>query len=79
VASGESEGMVKLVTEAGTGALLGAHILGSEATELIAEHVLAMGLEATVEDIHHTIHAHPTLSEASMEAAAAVHGAAIHI
>lgn len=79
VASAESEGFVKVISDAKTGEIYGAHILGSEATELIAEYGLAMDLEATVEDIHHTIHAHPTLSEAMMEAAAATTGEAIHI
>jgi dihydrolipoamide dehydrogenase len=79
VASAESEGFVKVVADAKTGEIYGAHILGAEATEQIAEFGLAMDLEATVEDIHHTIHAHPTLSEAVMEAAAAVTGEAIHI
>ncbi|MBL6829299.1 MAG: dihydrolipoyl dehydrogenase, partial [Puniceicoccaceae bacterium] len=51
----------------------------SDATELIAEYGLGMKLEATAEEIHNTIHAHPTLSEAMMEAAAAVFGEAIHI
>ena len=79
VASAESEGFVKVISDAKTGEIYGAHILGSEATELIAEYGLAMDLEATVEEIHHTIHAHPTLSEAIMEAAAATTGEAIHI
>ena len=79
VASGDSEGFVKVISDAKTGEILGVHILGNEATELIAEYGLAMNLEATVEDIHHTIHAHPTLSEANMEAAAATTNEAIHI
>ncbi len=79
VASAESEGFVKVITDAKTGEIYGAHILGSEATELIAEYSLAMTLEATVEEIHQTIHAHPTLSEANMEASAAALGEAIHI
>jgi dihydrolipoamide dehydrogenase len=79
VASAETEGFVKVVTDAKTGEIYGAHIIGSEATELIAEYGLAMELEATVEEIHQTIHAHPTLSEAVMEAAAASLGEAIHI
>ncbi len=79
VASAESEGFVKVISDARTGEIYGAHIIGSEATELIAEYGLAMELEATVEEIHQTIHAHPTLSEASMEAAAATTGEAIHI
>ncbi len=79
VAMGETEGMVKLVFDAKYGELLGAHILGSEATEMIAELVLAKKLEATGQDIFRTIHAHPTLSEAVMEAAAAAYGEAINI
>ncbi len=79
VAAGDSEGFVKVLSDAQTGEILGVHILGSEATELIAEYGLAMNLEATVEDIHHTIHAHPTLSEALGEAAAATTNEAIHI
>jgi dihydrolipoamide dehydrogenase len=79
VASAESEGFVKVITDAKTGEIYGAHIIGSEATELIAEYGLAIELEATVDDIHQTIHAHPTLSEAIMEAAAASLGEAIHI
>ena len=79
VASAESEGFVKVISDAKTGEIYGAHIIGSEATELIAEYGLAIALEATVEDVHQTIHAHPTLSEALMEAAAATSGEAIHI
>jgi dihydrolipoamide dehydrogenase len=79
VASAESDGFVKVITDAKTGEIYGAHIIGAEATELIAEYGLAMELEATVEEVHKTIHAHPTLSEAVMEAAAAVTGEAIHI
>jgi dihydrolipoamide dehydrogenase len=79
VASAESDGFVKVITDAQTGEIYGAHIIGSEATELIAEYGLAMELEATVEEVHKTIHAHPTLSEAVMEAAAAATGEAIHI
>jgi dihydrolipoamide dehydrogenase len=79
VASADSEGFVKVIADTKTGEIYGAHIIGSEATELIAEYGLAMELEATVEEIHQTIHAHPTLSEAVMEAAAATMGEAIHI
>jgi len=79
VASAESEGFVKVITDTKTGEIYGAHIIGSEATELIAEYVLAIEMEATVEEVHRTIHAHPTLSEALMEAAAASLGEAIHI
>ena len=76
---GGPKGFVKVIADAKTGEIYGAHIIGSEATELIAEYGLAMELEATVESIHGTIHAHPTLSEAVMEAAAASLGEAIHI
>jgi dihydrolipoamide dehydrogenase len=79
VASAETEGFVKVVSDAKTGEIYGAHIIGAEATELIAEYGLAVELEATVEEVHRTIHAHPTLSEALMEASADSLGEAIHI
>ena len=79
VASNTSEGFVKLLVGEKYGEVLGAHIVGADATEMIAEYGLAMKLEATAEEIHGTIHAHPTMSEAMMEAAAAVFGEAIHI
>lgn len=79
VASAESEGFVKVLSDAKTGEIYGAHIIGAEATELIGEYGLALNLEATVEEIHQTIHAHPTLGEANMEAAAATLGEAVHI
>ncbi len=79
VASSESDGFVKVISDAKTGEILGAHIIGAEATELIAEYGLAVKLEASIEEVHQTIHAHPTLSEALMEAAAATTGEAIHI
>ena len=79
VAAGDSEGFVKVVADAKTGEIYGVHIIGNEATELIAEYGLAMNLEATVDEIHDSIHAHPTLSEALGEAALATHGKAIHI
>lgn len=79
VAVNHPEGFVKLIIDEAYGEILGAHIIGNDATELIAEFGLAMELEATASDIHHTIHAHPTLSEALAEAAAAVYGEAIHI
>ena len=78
-AVGEREGFVKFVFDEKYGELLGAHIIGSEATELIAEAVLAKSLEATGESIIKTVHAHPTLSESLMEAAAQTYGKAIHI
>ncbi len=79
VAAAEPDGFVKVISEEKTGEILGVHIIGAEATELIAEYCLAVELEATIEDIHLTIHAHPTLSEALAEAAGATHGQAIHI
>jgi len=78
-AIGETEGLVKLIFDAKYGELLGAHILGSEATEMIAELGIAKNLEATYEEILKTVHAHPTLSEAVMEAAASAAGEAINI
>ena len=79
VASNQPEGFVKMLVDPKYGEILGAHIVGSDATEMIAEYGLGMKLEATAEDIHNTIHAHPTLSEAVMEAATSVFGEAIHI
>lgn len=79
MAVGETEGLVKLIFDERYGELLGAHILGADATELIAEAVLARKLEATGPDLFRTMHAHPTLSEAIMEAAAAAYGEAISI
>jgi dihydrolipoamide dehydrogenase len=78
-ALGEPEGLVKVVAAADSGEILGAHILGAEATELIAEFTLGKTLEATVEEVGHTIHAHPTMAEAVMEAALDAMGQAIHL
>lgn len=78
-AIGEREGFVKFIFDAKYGEILGVHIVGSEATELIAEAGLAKSLEATGETIIKTVHAHPTLAESLMEAAAAAYGEAIHI
>lgn len=77
-AMGETDGMVKIVGDAKTDELLGMHIMGAEAGELIAVGGLAMRLEATVEEIAHTIHTHPTLSEAILEAAEDYYGVGIH-
>ena len=79
MAIGESEGTVKLVFDERYGELLGAHIIGPEATELIAELGMAKALETTYSEILHTMHAHPTLSEAVMEAAGQAFNEAIHI
>ncbi len=79
LASDETEGFVKLVFDAKYGELLGAHLIGSQATELIAELVMAKKLEATEEEIFHAMHPHPTYSEAVMEAAGQGLGQSIHI
>ncbi len=78
-AVGEVDGFVKLIFGEPYGNLLGAHIIGAEATEMIAELGLAITLEATNEEIEATIHAHPTLSEAVHEATGHAFGTAIHI
>ena len=75
----ETDGFVKILSDAKTDEILGVHMVGPEVTELIAEATLAIEMGATTEDLARTIHAHPTLAEAVMEAAEAVHGAAVHI
>jgi dihydrolipoamide dehydrogenase len=75
----ETTGFVKLIADLETDELIGAHIIGPTASELIAEVVLAFEYRATAEDVALTIHAHPTLSEATREAALAVSGHALHI
>ena len=79
LALGEEEGMVKIVAEAKYGAILGVHIIGCDATEQIAEAGLARTMEATLDEIASTVHAHPTLSEAVMEAAHVALGHGISI
>lgn len=76
---GSHEGFIKVVADAKYGEILGVHIIGPQATELIAEAVTAMELEATVEEMMFTIHAHPTLSEAMLDAFGSVEGLAINI
>ena len=76
---GQSEGFAKIIAEAGSGRILGAHIIGPRATDLIAEATLAIQNELTLEQLDLTIHAHPTLPESLMEAALAAQGRAIHI
>jgi dihydrolipoamide dehydrogenase len=76
---GVRSGFVKIVTDEPYGEILGVHMIGPRVTEMIAEAVLAMRLEATAEDLAHAIHPHPTLTEAVMEAAHAAHDWAIHI
>ncbi len=78
-AIGETDGFVKLVIDAKYGEILGGHIVGAEATEMIAEICTARAAEATAETLMHTIHAHPTLSEGVMEAAADAYGMALNI
>jgi dihydrolipoamide dehydrogenase len=77
--AGETDGFVKIVADKKYDEVLGVHIIGPRATELVAEAVVALRLECTVEELVNTIHAHPTMSEAVGEAAHAAHGAAIHI
>ena len=79
VALGETDGFLKVIGDKATGELLGVHIVGPEATELIHEFAVGRTLEATLEEIVHTIHAHPTLSEAALEATLGALGQAIHI
>ena len=76
---GDYDGFVKIVADAASGEILGASLVGPEVTELLPELVLARHWELTPEEIAHTVHAHPTLSEALMEAAHGVFGQAIHI
>lgn len=73
---GETEGFIKVIADAKYDEVLGVHMIGPHATDLLAEACVAMGLEATAEEFGHIMHAHPTLSEAVMEAAEAVHGMA---
>ncbi len=74
---GAHEGFIKVVSDAKYGEILGVHIIGPSATELIAEAVASMEMEATVEDLMYTIHAHPTLSEGMLDAMESVEGLAI--
>jgi dihydrolipoamide dehydrogenase len=76
---GDTGGFVKIVAEKRYDEVLGVHIIGPRATELIAEGVLGRKLETTVEEIANTVHAHPTLAEAMLEAAHDVYGEAIHV
>ena len=77
--AGETDGFVKIVSEKKYDEILGVHIIGPRATELVAEAVLMLRMECTIEELVRTMHAHPTMSEAVGEAAHAAHGAAIHI
>ena len=76
---GTTEGFVKIICDDKYDEVIGVHIVGPKATELITEATVAMELESTIDEILHTIHPHPTLSEAVGEAAHAVTGHTIHI
>jgi dihydrolipoamide dehydrogenase len=78
-ALGSTDGFVKMLVDAKTDRILGVHILGPSAGEMIAELCLAMEFGASAEDVGRTCHAHPTLNEAIKEAALAVEGRALHI
>ena len=77
--AGAKDGFVKLIFDANYGELLGAHMIGSNVTEMIAEIVVARKLETTAHEIIKSVHPHPTMSEAIMEAAAAAYGEVIHL
>ena len=79
LAAGETQGFVKVVSDEATDEILGVHVLGAQASELIAEAVTAMAFQASAEDLARTIHAHPTLAEGLHEAALAVDERAIHL
>ena len=78
-ASGAKDGFVKLIFDAKYGELLGAHMIGANVTEMIAEIVAIRKLETTGHELIKTVHPHPTMSEAIMEAAAAAYGEVIHM
>ncbi|WP_122465231.1 dihydrolipoyl dehydrogenase [Brevundimonas lutea] len=79
IASGDTDGFVKTIFDARTGALIGAHMIGAEVTEMIQGYVTAITMEATEEDIQGTVYPHPTMSEAMHEAALDAYGRVIHI
>jgi dihydrolipoamide dehydrogenase len=79
IANGETEGFVKIVSDAGDGAILGVHIFGPHASDLILEGNLSMRLDANLDEIESTIHPHPTLGEAIHEAVLAASGRALHL
>jgi dihydrolipoamide dehydrogenase len=79
LAQGEHDGLVKIVAESKYGQVLGVHIAGPHASDLIQEGTLALMLESTLDELEATIHPHPTLSEAIAEAALAARGQALHI
>ena len=75
---GKKRGFVKFITDKQYGEILGVHIIGPQATDLLAEPAYAMAMETTIEDVAKTVHAHPTLYEAIYEAAAIAAGRAVH-
>ena len=77
--AGETEGFVKVIRDKKYSEVVGAHIVGPHATELLAEACVAMALETTADELGRVIHAHPTVSESVMEAAEGVHDLTIHI
>jgi dihydrolipoamide dehydrogenase len=79
IAMGDTDGFVKIVSEGEHGAILGLHVVGPHASDLVLEGTLAISLEATLDEIEHTIHPHPTLGECIHEAALAARGRALHL
>jgi dihydrolipoamide dehydrogenase len=79
VALGEADGLVKTIFDAKTGRLLGAHMVGTEVTELIQGFVVAMNLETTEEELMHTVFPHPTLSEMMHESVLSAYDRVIHV
>jgi len=79
IAAGETEGFIKTVFDADTGALLGAHMIGAEVTEMVQGFVLAITLEATEAEIMATVFPHPTMSEAMHEASLDAYGQVLHL
>jgi dihydrolipoamide dehydrogenase len=78
IALGESEGLMKVIFDAASGELLGAHMIGAEVTEMIQGYVVGRQLETTEEDLMHTVFPHPTLSEMMHEVVLDAYGRAIH-
>ena len=79
IAAGETEGFVKVVFDEATGALIGAHMIGAEVTEMVQGFALAITLEATEADLHATVFPHPTMSEAMHEASLDAYGKVLHL
>src|SRR5207302_2735625 len=79
IALGEDQGLVKVIFDQKTGALVGAHMVGAEVTELIQGYVVAMNLETTEEELMHTIFPHPTISETMKEAVLDAYGRVLNM